>query len=202
LTTGLEIPAVVDGKGEGDSNSSGLGSLVDYAVREDLSFVNINELEASHTNMELFKKKGFELVGDSMAVKGSRDLALDVMKNIEAKYPLRKTVLHLCSSVYKDSIQLRHRLKRMAENLHKPYELVTDDGTLIRGIIETPDAEEQIKMFREEFSIPENLISFDGSRIFVAPWVLEEIAPDIDQKCYLSEVYPTWDGLEVERIPL
>ena len=41
----------------------------------------------------------------------------------------------------------------------------------------------------------------DG-KLEVAPWILEEIAEDLDYKCYISEQYPTADRLEVERTPL
>jgi pyruvate formate-lyase activating enzyme-like uncharacterized protein len=199
---GLEIPAVVEERGSGGSNSKGLLELVRYAVRNELDFVNINELEASHTNMTQFAEKGFELVGDSMAVNGSRELAWSVIDKIENEFPDSKTTLHFCSSVYKDSIQLRHRLIRMAKNLQKEYEIVTNDGTFLRGVIESDHTDSLRKRLIEEFNVPSNLIEIKGGKVFIAPWILEEIGPELEKMCYISEVYPTWDGLEVERIPI
>ena len=54
------------------------------------------------------------------------------------------------------------------------------------------------------FSIPANLIILDRekARVEVAPWILEEIAKEIDCDCYIVEEYPTSDRLEVERMKL
>ncbi len=202
LTTGIEVPAVVDEKTSEKKNSRGLMVLVDYAVRQGLSFVNINELEASHTNMDLFRKKGYELVGDSMAVKGSSELALEVIAEIGKRYPDTSTVLHLCTSVYKDSVQLRNRLKRMAQNLKRPFEVITEDGTFLRGVIETQDIEELLDTLRNVHEVPDELMEVVGTKLLIAPWVLEELSEELEGVKYISEVYPTWDGLEVERIPL
>ena len=40
------------------------------------------------------------------------------------------------------------------------------------------------------------------NKVEVAPWILEEIAEELEYKCYMSEQYPTADALEVERTPL
>jgi pyruvate formate-lyase activating enzyme-like uncharacterized protein len=199
---GLEIPAVIDEKGRKQGNSNGLLELVRYAFRAGLDFMNINELEASHTNMPLFMKKGFELVGDSMAVKGSRELAWSVIEKLKKELPNGKTVLHFCSSVYKDSVQLRHRLIRMAKNLKKEFEIVTEDGTILRGVIETADPEGLMDSLAKDFQIPSRLMEAISTKLHIAPWILEEIGPKMKEKSYISEVYPTWDGLEVERIPI
>ena len=39
-------------------------------------------------------------------------------------------------------------------------------------------------------------------RLEVAPWILEELYPELGLECYIVEVYPTADQLEVERRPL
>jgi len=36
----------------------------------------------------------------------------------------------------------------------------------------------------------------------VAPWVLEELAPELELESFIVEEYPTADRLEVERAPL
>ncbi|MGA1819750.1 MAG: radical SAM protein [Thermoplasmatota archaeon] len=201
-SVGLEVPAVIDEKGRGRVNSEGLLELARYGVRMGLDFININELEASHTNMELFAEKGFSLVGDSMAVEGSRELAWSVINKVTGEKPKSGTVLHFCSSVYKDSVQLRHRLKRMASNLKKPYDVITDDGTFIRGVIISEEPDELLTRLEDEYEVPRELMEPLDDRIIIAAWVLEEIGPELHEETYISEVYPTWDGLEVERIPI
>lgn len=202
LVTGLEVPAVVDGPDCGSTFSDGLRQLARYGIKNGLDFINLNELEASHTNMDDFRQRGYQLVGDSMAVEGSRELALAVIDEMNGSNPGTGTVLHLCTSVYKDSIQLRNRLLRMARNLHRPFDIVTQDGTLIRGVIETGSPEEVRDELIFEFDVPEELMEVSGGRLLIAPWILEELGPISAGASYISEVYPTWDGLEVERIPI
>lgn len=202
ISVGLEIPSVVDPKNGGSIYSEGLYWLLDYAAREGLDFVNVNELEASHTNMDTFARLGYELIGDSMAVDGSLDLAARTIKKVRNKNPDAPTVFHICSSVFKDSVQLRNRLIRTANRVARPFEVPTDDGTLVRGLIVGDDIGSILVELRERFDVPDELISLEGMQIIVAPWVLEEIGRFLKGDCYLSEIYPTWDALEVERTPI
>ncbi len=198
LSTGMEIPAVPDITGT--DLSEGLEAVLDLAERCRLDFVNLNELEASHTNAPQLNAKGYELEGDSMAVAGSRELALRAMRAHKGVGP----VIHFCSSVYKDSVQLRNRLKRTAVNVKRPYEVITDDGTLLRGVVVTGSPTELREDLMEEFEVPGDLIEAltKERSVLIAPWILEEVSPYLDEECYISERYPTWDALEVERIPL
>ncbi len=202
LSVGLEVPALVDPLKGGNQLSEGLYHLVRYAVREGMDFVNLNELEASHTNMDEFRDRGYDLVEDSMAVKGSYQLAYRTFDKVRAEFPDARTVLHVCSSVYKDSVQLRNRLKRMADNVVRELEIVTEDGTLIRGIITAKDPRALMRRLSEEYAIPTTLMEPMNDKLLIAPWVLEEISSDLEEEGYISEIYPTWDGLEVERTPL
>jgi hypothetical protein len=197
LDVGIEVPAVPDPR-----SGEGLRALVDLGIRTGLDFININELESSHTNAPSMKERGFDLVEDSMAVQGSADLARSVISDAMRSEPRPRTVLHLCSSVYKDAVQLRNRLKRTAENVKKPYEVITEDGTLLRGIIVASDPAVMIERLGKEYGIPSGLMELFRGSVAIAPWVLEDIANLIDDVCYVSEVYPTYDALEVERIPL
>ncbi len=201
LDTGLEIPAVPDVEG-GEEYSRGLYDLLNWAAEKNLHFVNVNELEASHTNMEEFARKGYELVGDSMAVEGSRELAWSAIDAARTNHPDKSTVFHFCSSPYKDSVQLRNRLKRTARICAEPYEVITEDGTLIRGVIVTDDPADLEKVLNDRYDVPPDLMRISDGKLLVASWVLEEISGDLKESCYISEVYPTWDGLEVERAPL
>ena len=59
-------------------------------------------------------------------------------------------------------------------------------------------------MLRDELGVPEELFRKDEEkkRVEVAPWVLEEIFPQLPYESFLVEEYPTADRLEVEREPL
>ncbi len=202
LSVGLEVPAVVNSQGGGRLYSEGLFSLLDYAAREGMEFVNINELEASHTNMDHFRKLGYGLVGDSMAVEGSMDLAVETIEKVKFKNHGSPTIFHICSSIYKDSVQLRNRLIRTSERVARPFEIPTEDGTLLRGIVETDDVQAVVDHLQEVYDVPQELFEARPGSLLVAPWVLQEIGRKLPGKCYISEVYPTWDALEVERTPI
>jgi uncharacterized protein len=200
LRTGIEVPAIPDP--DGKRWEEGLRTLVEYAIGQKLDFVNLNELEASHTNADHFKRLGYELVEDSMAVEGSAELARRTIDEMTSRHPDIKTVLHFCSSFYKDSVQLRNRLRRTAENVRRPYEEVTEDGTLIRGVIRTEDPEALAELLGDRYEVPAEMMEIQEGAILIAPWILEVLAPELEEEAYISECYPTADALEVERIPL
>ena len=131
----------------------------------------------------------------SSAVAGSRETAMAVLK------ANKRANVHFCSSTFKDGVQLRRRLIRRAEHTAKPYQQVTEDGTIVRGYLYADDlsaAEAEIRAL----GVPEDLYEVLPNKIEVAPWVLEDIASSVRYRCFLSEQYPTADGLEVERTPL
>ena len=100
------------------------------------SFLNLNELEMTPTNAKDLKKRGFRIKKNSLAsVEGSERLALRFIK----KHVNSKLVLHYCPSVVKDSTQLRQRYIRRANKVKRPYEEVTSDGLLIKGIVKGPN---------------------------------------------------------------
>ena len=79
--------------------------------------------------------------------------------------------------------------------------ITTEDGTLVRGYLYAKDlgaAESELR----SMGVPEDMYELLQDRIEVAPWILEDIADSVEHRCYLSEQYPTADGLEVERTPL
>ncbi|MGC9061127.1 MAG: radical SAM protein, partial [Thermoplasmata archaeon] len=55
-----------------------------------------------------------------------------------------------------------------------------------------------------DFEIPQEFVNVVRGKgmLFIHPGILEEIAKYIAEKSYIVEVYPTEDGLEVERTPL
>ncbi|RLF52527.1 MAG: radical SAM protein [Thermoplasmata archaeon] len=162
-----------------------------------LDFINLNELEFSITNLEALDKFGYVAKSDeSSAAKGSEEMAYELLE-LDLNTPI-----HYCSSAFKDAVQLRKRIERRARNVAKLYEVITEDGTLLKGVIMAD--KEQMEKIKEEFEIDDELISWDEEkkRIETSPFILEEIAKYLPFKCYIVEEYPTADRLEVEVIPL
>ena len=163
----------------------------------DLNFINLNELEFSITNLEALDKFGYVAKNDeSSAVKGSEEMAYEIL-NLGLSTPL-----HYCSASFKDAVQLRKRIERRARNIAKIYDVITEDGTLLKGIIlASKDKIEEIKI---KFGIGDEMISWDEEkkRIETSPFIVEEIAEKLPYKCYIVEEYPTADRLEVEAMPL
>ncbi len=191
MDAGIEVPVLPDMKKE-------LISLVEFA--NDLGvFVNLNELEFSETNYRELNARGYVPKNDvSSAVKGSEEVAYEI---VGMDWDV---VVHYCSAAFKDGVQMKNRLMRRAKNIRKDYEEITDDATLILGIIEGDDLEEIYNYIRERYKIPENLISVNymRRRVEISPYILEDIAEDLPWDAYEVEEYPTWDRLQVERLKL
>ncbi len=47
--------------------------------------------------------------------------------------------VHYCSVSFKDGVQLKNRIKRRAKHIAKPYDVITKDGTSIKGAIYPSD---------------------------------------------------------------
>ncbi len=189
MRVGIEVP-VIPGK------EKELASLIRFADKIGLDFVNLNELEFSETNASALKKRGFEVKDDvSAAVRGSQDLALRLV-GLDVKIPI-----HYCSSSFKDAVQLRRRIMRRARRTALPSDMVTDDGTLLKGVIETSEIDDAISVLNDEYNVPTELVHRDDEkkRLEVAPWVLQRISAELPYDSFIVEEYPTADRLEVER---
>ncbi len=188
MKVGIEVPAL-------PRREADLIALIEYARSIGIDFINLNELEFSESNWDMMDIHGYSVKDDiSSAVAGSEETAMKAMKRA------RGANVHFCSSAFKDGVQLRRRLVRRAMHISEAYQQVTEDGTLIRGFVRgEPDA---TVARLKDLGVPEDMLHPMDDKIEVAPWILERIAPDLEQKAWLSEQYPTADGLEVERTPL
>ena len=192
LSVGLEIPVMPGRRPE-------LEGAIRFADAAGLDFVNLNELEFSETNWRPLRALDFDVKTDiSSAVKGSETLGRSLLK-LDVAVPL-----HYCSSSFKDGVQLRRRITRRGRTVKRPHEILTDDGTLVKGVVESSNIEWTSESIIHRFSIPRRLVWVDHEkrRVEVAPWVLEEIAGELSEESYIVEEYPTADRLEVERRPL
>ena len=140
-------------------------------------------------NYRRMQEEGFERrEGHMSAVEGSHEV-LETMGDHEQVY--------FCTSVFKDAAQHRNRLKRMAQNVRRPFDEVTDDGTIVYGKTWVePD-------HFEELGVPAEFYVEKSEHIELAWWLLEEMVDEGDvPKGELVEQYPTVDGTVVERTPI
>ena len=189
MTVGLEVPLIPE-------REEDLVELVEWAESEGLAFVNLDEMEYSDANFARMKVRGYETKHElAYGVKGADQVALRLLER-----PWRITV-HYCTSGYKDGWQLRSRFKRAAGTVAKAYDIVTEDGTLVKGVIEAPDLAAAENVLRGKFHVPAELVAAvpGRRRVEVAPWVLEEISSELVWPSFIVEEYPTADALEVER---
>jgi len=190
IDVGIEIPLIPHLKGE-------TMHLLKSAEKYDIDFVNLNELEFSETNFRRMEKYGYEVKSDiSNAVKGSEEMAYDILE-WDISLPL-----HYCSSSFKDGVQLRNRIMRRARNVAKLYDIITEDGTLLKGVISAD--RNALEKIRSKFSISPDMMGWDDEkeRIETSPFILQDISDKLPYKCYIVEEYPTADRLEVEIEPL
>jgi len=183
-------------------------SLVKWASENNVSWVNLNELEYSETNAKELNNKDFTVKDDiSSAVKNSQQNAINVIKKVvDADLQIG---VHYCSSSFKDGIQLRNRIKRRAENIARESDIITDDGTLLKGVIfsKNKSLNEIYNLLVNNLKIQKKYVNIDldKKRIELAIWILEKnlkFFKENDFECFIVEEYPTADRLEVEKIPL
>ncbi|MFW6122184.1 MAG: radical SAM protein [Petrotogales bacterium] len=197
----LEIPAI-------PNMERRMTSLIKWANDKELRWVNLNELEYSERNCELLNNRNYMVKDEiSAAVKGSQESATTVLEIV--KNENLDIGVHYCSVSFKDGIQLKNRIKRRAHNIAKEYEVISEEGTIIKGAIYKLDIsiDQLYVSIKEEYDIPEELIFLDRekNRIEIGLWILEKIASDLKKngyECFMVEEYPTADRLEVEKIPI
>jgi len=187
----LEIPVIL-------GMENGILSLIQWANNLGIKWINLNELECAERNADQFNSRNYAVKDDiSAAVKGSQELAYHILDNIIQK-DLEMGV-HYCSSSFKDGVQLTNRIKRRAKSVAQDHEVITDEGTLLKGVIYTKTPLQGLyDLLKQEFDIDDNYIVLNVSkkRIELALWILEKIAPKLKKRgfdCYMvEEVKKTW----------
>ncbi len=154
---GLEIPCLPDKEEE-------TKKLIDYS-KDFVTFVNLNELEFSDTTVSHYNMSEHNYAPKnetSYGVKGSAELAREMIQyNKEKEYGL---TIYFCPSRLKDKTQMGNRMKRRANNVKLQGDIVTEEGTLIRGVIYLPELvpgfayQKQIKELQEDTGQHEILI--------------------------------------------
>ncbi len=196
IRRGVEIPVLPEKEKE-------LRRLLRALDGLQLDFINLNEMEFSATNESALHDRGYRVdSGSGWGVKGSRATAEKVVREMRLSTPL-----HYCSSRFKDGVQLRQRLLRRAERTAPSFADRTEDGTILLGIVEAPN-EGQLPHVVQALSsvgrVPAGDYRIDAARrrVELAPSRLRRFARRLPFPAFAVEVYPTDDGLEVERTPL
>jgi len=213
LKVGLEVPAI-PGQFE---------KLKQIAIRAEglgLSFLNMNELEASETNFENLKSQGMRLTDlASASIEGSAEVAREVLD--WATKNLSKLSVHFCSASFKDGVQMRNRLERRLEQTMREFEERDEtDSLLVLGIIRAVHGsqldETQLQkihqILQHQLGVPADMLNIDPHRmrIEIAPWILEDISESV--KTSLEDIcpleigiayeYPSWDRLQTMFEPI
>ena len=114
--------------------------------------------------------------------------------------------LKFCTAVYKDSGQMRRRFLRRGEATIAPHEILTDDGTLVFGAVDS--AEESMEGWMDEITrvtgLPRRFLLWDdkSKRIEMPLSVAEAIAEEVSAPVSMVEVLPTHERLEVTMVRL
>jgi|Deesub1362A_J573_1020465.scaffolds.fasta_scaffold00405_19 hypothetical protein len=160
-------------------------------------FLNLNELEFSQTNYENLVERGYE-VDDFYGAIGSKEIA--------EKYASVVEKFHYCTARFKDSVQLRNRLLRMAYN-HPDFYIITEDGTIMCGLIEggrekIQKAIEFLIMVGEDYRLIENAetSAIETSVEAVKKWRDKFKRESLNVS--IIERYPTYKRIIVEVEPL
>ncbi|KYH25213.1 hypothetical protein HAPAU_27970 [Halalkalicoccus paucihalophilus] len=178
LTPAFEIPGI---RAETE--------FLDFLDEGAAEFCNINQFEMSDGNYRRMQEEGYELEeGHMSAVEGSKAI-LEEMGDHPKVY--------FCTSVFKDAAQHRNRLKRMARNIRREFDEITDDGTLVYGKTRAPEAR------LRDLDVPAEFYTAKSDHVELAWWLLEEMVEEGDlTEGEIVEQYPTYDGTVVERTPL
>ncbi len=177
LEAGVEIPAIKP-----------VPAILN-ALKEVSGFLNLNELEFSETNYKAMTAAGFVPVESGYAAVGSRKMADEIANDEVPTY--------FCTSASKDSVQLRERFKRKARRLARPFDEVTQDGTLVFAVVESvPSFDCLSGILKDDYAIVDGEVHMSWQlalQLAKKNLVLAEAARVV-------ETYP--DGTVVEVTPL
>jgi len=185
---GMEIPCI-----PGEEKKT--FELIDYLDAQKADFINLNELEFSERNNDRIEAKGFSQKDGSLtAIEGSREAGLKALKYARGK----NLTVHFCTAALKMNYQLRNRLINRANNIKKPFEIVTDNGFLHKGIIFGDD----LKKIENAIGKIDFAICPEKNRIEFSAKDAEKIASKVPFKVAIVEEYPSAEPWDFEVTPL
>ena len=196
MEVGVELPVEPD-------KESQLFALLEQLENSPVSFLNLNELEITIGNQENMDVRGFNLAGGiTAAAEGSAELALRLKDSCVDK----RLNVKFCTSKYKDAGQLRNRFRRRGLATLRPYEILSDDDTIVFGAVLTT-AEHGADEFAElqgELNLTDGWIRYNDTsqRIEIPLSLAENLAEHLEVAVVMVEVHPTHNRLEVGMVHL
>lgn len=123
ISTGFEIPMF-------PNEAERVLELARVLEEAGVDFLNLNELEFAEPNALSLLGRGYILGDDYISARGSREAALEVVRR--ASEEGLDVSVHFCPVIVKDRYQTGLRLFRRSQLVARPYEKVTDEGTLLK----------------------------------------------------------------------
>ncbi len=209
---GVEIP-VIPGKEQETK------LLIDF-IADKIDFLNLNELELADNSVWRNKKDVKCKDNMSYAIKGSDELAKKLLKYCASL----GIIAHYCTCKLKDRVQLAERILRRAKNVRQKFDVLKEDGLLVRGAIylheiapgfgyhdklnklknnEKRKILNKLKIIREQIikqeELPQHMLLLDEHklRLITSPWLARIIKAKGVVRAVVTE-YPTFDALEIE----
>jgi len=163
---GIEIPAL-------PGEESRIKKLILKLDKIGIDFINLNELEFTETNSYSLMARGYSLRSDSYtAAEGSRETALNVLKWASCKN-INMTV-HFCSALSKDKVQTKLRYFRRGINMVKPYEKLTDEGTILYLSVKFK-THRDAEAFIRQLKLPRSLFKVENKRVYTSIDLIDEV---------------------------
>ncbi|MFW9935036.1 MAG: radical SAM protein [Candidatus Thorarchaeota archaeon] len=198
---GLEIP-IIPGMQEQ------LRNLLRELDELGIDFVNLNEMEFTSGNASQLQKRGFQLDSDTIAaVQNSEQEAIDLLEWAATNTALN---IHFCPLSLKDGPQLRNRFMRRARNIAKPFEKISNEGLLVKGII-VPKSEISLtklqKLLISEYQIkPEHIwVNERKGQLETSTRIVRRLAKQLKKQEFnlgIVEEYPIASRFQVSYCPL
>lgn len=211
---GVELPLVPTKEKE-------IQKIIDF-IQDKVAFLNLNELEIADNSMSKLGEMGFKTKSQlSYGIEGSLEAGIRLLEYIQEKdYPLQA---HLCTAKLKDAIQLTNRIKRESKNVKKSFDLVDEEGMLIRGALYLAELapgfsyREKLKgdnskiikkleplyaRIKKKFKLDDEIfLDKDKPRILISRKLIKKKKAyfiDLGLKPAIVTEYPTADQLEIE----
>ncbi|MCF2139175.1 MAG: hypothetical protein K9W44_03895 [Candidatus Lokiarchaeota archaeon] len=194
-SVGAEVPVIPT-----EENHQYILKLIQYLQAIGANYINLNEFEMCAPNQEELIKRGFHLQQGTLAtVEGSRKFAERVVEDFSNN---ENFTVHFCSVAVKDQVQIRERYLRRADNIHLPFEEISEDGCLLFMQIQGPLSEilKLEKFLLKQAKIPEKMMKLNKTRgtLDLPPFLANEknfleILEDFRVKCGIYEILPFRD---------
>ncbi len=193
---GMEVPCI-------PGMQKYLCGLIDFLEQAGADFINLNEMEFSERNdKRMMEQHGLrQAEGQMTAVEGSYETGQKVLEY--ARKNAKKLTVHFCTAGLKMNTQLKNRLINRAQNIRKPFEEITEDGFLSKGIIFGAPLSEieknlcALKISEKDFSIEKK-----KNRVEISEKLARMLSKKLKFKIALVQEYPSAEPWDFEVEPM